>query len=102
MSSYPRPVNVGQFDPVKAGDVVDLYLDIAADLISGEAVSSCALTVTDSAGAVVAGVVGTHTEAAGRTDFRLTAPAAGVYQLTAVFSVDDGQQFTRVAGLVAV
>ena len=98
----PRPVYVGTFDPIKAADIVDLYLDIAADLETGEAISSATFTVTDGAGATVPTVVGSHSETAARTDFRVTAPAAGGYLLTAVFTISDGQQYTRIANLVVV
>ena len=101
--TYPTPVYVGRFDPVKAGDIVDLYIDIEADLADGETVSSCAFTVTNSAAATVAGVVGAHTETAARTDFRITAPAAtGDYQIAAVFTVSDGQKITRIAAVRVV
>lgn len=99
---YPKPVYVGTFDPIPTTDIVDLFLDIAADLEVGEAVSSVTFTVTNGAGATVAGVVGSHTETASRTDFRVTAPAAGGYLLAAVFTISDGQQYTRIANLVVV
>jgi hypothetical protein len=87
---------------MEAGDILDLYLDIAADLVTGETISSVAFTVKDSAGTTVAGVVGAHTETTSRTDFRLTAPVAGAYTLTAVFTISDGQKITRHAGLWVV
>jgi hypothetical protein len=96
----PSPVRMGDFDPIHAGDIVDLYLDIAADLVTGETVSSVVFVVTTSAGVVVAGVISGNTESAGRTDFRVTAPAtAGSYTLTAVFTISDGQKYTRTADL---
>lgn len=100
--TYPKPVRLGRFDPMKSGDILDLYIDIAADLVAGEAVASVAFTVNDSTGAAVAGVVGSHSETSARTDFRVTAPAAGSYQLAAVFTIDDGQKITRVAEVLVV
>lgn len=100
--TYPVPVHIGQLDTMKAADIVDLYLDIAADLVAGETVASVVFTVTDSTGATVANVVGSHTEAAARTDFRVTAPAAGGYLLAAVFTISDGQKITRVVDLLVV
>ena len=100
--TYPEPVYVGRFDTVKAGDIIDLYINIAADLGDGETVASAAFTATDSDGATVAGVVGAHTETGTRTDFRVTAPTAGAYVLTAVFTISDGQKLTRIANLTAV
>ena len=102
MTYYPAPVHMGQFDAVRSGDIVDLYLDIAADLISPETIATVVFTVTDQAGATVAGVVGGHTETSSRTDFRVTAPIAGVYLLTAVFTISDGQKITRLADLWVV
>jgi hypothetical protein len=96
------PIHVGQFDPIRSGDVVDLYLDISADLDVGESISDAAFTVTDDEGVVVANVVTIHTESGGRTSFRVTAPAAGGYLLTSVLTISDGQRFTRVADLVVV
>lgn len=98
----PSPVWVGQFDPVKAGSVIDQYIDIAADLAVGEAIASVAFLVTNAAGVTVEGVVGAHTETATRTDFRITAPAAGGYTVRATFTIDDGQVFPRYAGLWVV
>jgi hypothetical protein len=101
--TYPTPVYVGRFDPVRAGDIVDLYIDITADLADGETVSSCAFTVTDSAAATVANVVTGHTETAARTDFRIAAPATvGNYQIAAVFTISDGQKLTRTAAIRVV
>ena len=52
---------------------------------------------------VVAGVVVAHTDGGTRTDFRITAPAdGGTYTITAVFTIDDGQQLTRTANLWVV
>jgi hypothetical protein len=96
----PSPVYMGRFAPIKAADIVDLYLDIAADLGVGETISSVAFTVKDAAAATVAGVVSDNTETATRTDFRVTAPAtAGAYTLTAVFTISDGQKLTRISDL---
>jgi hypothetical protein len=98
MTVYPSPIYVGQFDPLKASDIVDLYLDVAADLVPGETITAVTFAVTDSDGATVAGVVGAHTETDSRTDFRVTAPATtGSYQLAAVFTISDGQRLTKVA-----
>jgi hypothetical protein len=102
MTTYPKPVSVGQFGPFKATDVIDLYIDIAADLAVGETVTGAAFTVTDAAGTVEAGVVGSHTETGSRTDFRLTVPAAGSHTITTVFTISDGQQITKVADLWVV
>jgi hypothetical protein len=103
MTYYPAPVHMGQFDAVRAGDIVDLYLEIAADLIAPEVIATVVFTVTDSAGAVVAGVVTAHTETTTRTDLRLAVPAvAGMYLLTAVFTISDGQKLTRLADLQVV
>ena len=99
--TYPAPVHIGQFDAVKSADIVDLYLDITADLVSGETIGSVAFTVTTSAGATVANVVGSHTETATRTDFRVTAPAIGGYLLYAVFTISDGQKITKTADLLS-
>lgn len=98
----PSPVYLGQFPAMEAGDILDLYIDIAADLVAGETISSVAFTVATAAGVAVVGAVGAHTEAAGRTDFRLTAPAIGGYILTAAFTISDGQKITRNAGLWVV
>lgn len=99
----PCPVHLGQFPAVKAGDIVDRYIDIAKDLESGETVSSVAFTATNAAGAIVAGVVTGHTETATRTDFRLALPStAGSYTLTAVFTISDGQKITKTAALWVV
>ena len=99
---YPAPVSVGQYDPMKSGDVLDLYLDVAADLEEGETVASVDFEVRDSAGLVVEDVVGDHTETSSRSNFRLTAPAAGTYELAAVFTISDGQILTRIASLWVV
>lgn len=97
--TYPSPIYVGTLGPVRAADVVDLYLDIANDLVTGEAVSSVAFTVTDASDATVAGVVTDHTDSGTRTDFRITAPTAGAYTIQMVFTIDDGQKITRYAAL---
>jgi len=93
---------MGQFGAVKAGDIVDLYLDIAADLAAGETISSVDFEVVNVAGVIMVGAVGSHTETDSRTDFRLTAPVEGSYQLAAVFTISDGQKLTRVADLSIV
>jgi hypothetical protein len=93
---------MGQFDPMKAGSIIDQYLDIAADLAAGETITSVVFLVTDAAGATVANVVGAHTETTSRTDFRVTAPAAGAYTVKATFTINDGQVFPRYAGLWVV
>lgn len=104
MSVNPRPVHLGQFPAVKAGDIVDRYIDITEDLESGETVSSVAFTVVNAAtGATAAGVVTGHTETDNRTDFRLALPStAGMYTLTAVFTISDGQKITKTATLWVV
>lgn len=100
--TYPVPVYVGKFAPVRAGDIVDLFVDITADLTGGDTIATVTLAVTDAENEAVAGVVGNHTETDTRTDFRITAPAAGAYVLTAVFTISDGQKLTRVANLTVV
>lgn len=103
MSSYPEPVYLGQTDPAKAGDAFDFYIDMAPDLVAGEVISSVVFTVTDSAGAVIPNVVPGSTETGTRTDFRIACPVTvGVYQITAVFTIDDGQKLTRVVELIVV
>jgi len=97
--TYPSPIHLGAFAPAVAGSVVDEYIDITADLATGEAISTVTFTVTDAAGAVVAGAVSAHSETATRTDFRYSIAAAGAYLLAAVFLIDDGQKFTRTASL---
>jgi hypothetical protein len=106
--SDPSPIYVGQFGPLKAADIVDRYLELTrgdtgnCDLVTGEAISSVAFTVTDAAGTTVPSVVGNHSESATRTDFRITVPAAGAYTLKVVFTIDDGQKITRTATLWSV
>ena len=100
--TYPAPVLLGTLGPVVAGNIADEAIDIARDLVSGEAVSSVAFTVTDATGVTVPGVVVAHTDGGTRTDFRITAPAAGIYTITAIFTIDDGQQLTRTATLWVV
>lgn len=100
--TYPVPVYIGRLDTMKATDVVDQYINLAPDLIEGESISTVSFTVTGSDGIVVPNVVGAHTETGARTDFRVTAPAAGSYALTAVFTISDGQKLTRVANLTVV
>ena len=96
--TYPKPVSVGNLGAIRASDVVDKYIDIANDLVTGEAVSSVAFTVRDASGVTVAGVVTDHTDSGTRTDFRITAPATvGPYEIAAVFTIDDGQKITRYA-----
>jgi hypothetical protein len=103
MSRYPAPVYIGRFDPVRAGDIIDLYIDIQAELADGETIDSVAFAVADAGGRQVAGVVTAHSESDARTDFRLSAPAsAGLYTLTAVFTISDGQKLTRAADLRVV
>lgn len=103
MTTYPKPVYVGKFDPVRPGDIIDLYIDISADLATGEAISSVTFTTTDADGTPVAGMVGAHTETSSRTDFRVTAPAtAGAYDISAEFTIDDGQQITHIAKIAVV
>ena len=75
-------------------------MDVAADLDSGETIASVTFSVTDADGAAVADVVTAHTESVSRTDFRVEAPAAGTYTLTAVFTHTDGQVVTHTARLI--
>ena len=100
--TYPKPIFLGTFDPIKTADKQDFYMDITADLVAGEAISGVVFTVTNAAGATVAGVVTAHSETAMRTDFRVEAPAIGVYTITAVFTIDDGQVITKTASLRVV
>lgn len=109
--SDPKPIYLGTFGPFKAGDVLDRHIALSigtgadgeiADLVTGEAISSVAFAVTNAAGETVASVIGAHTETDTRTDFRITAPAAGAYTLTATFTIDDGQQITRTATIRTV
>lgn len=102
MSTKP-PVYMGTFEAIHTGDIRDLYLDISADLATGETISSVVFTVTNSAGATVAGVVTDSTVSDTRVDFRITAPAtAGNYTLTCVFTINDGQKLTRHATITLV
>ena len=95
-----KPVHLGDFDPVVAGDIIDFYIDVSGDLATGEALSSVAFVVTDSDGDTVANVIGvTPTVTDSRVDFRVTAPAAGRYTITADFTIDDGQSITHTATL---
>ena len=100
--SDPKPIHLGRFDPMHTADIEDFYIDIAANMTGVETISGVAFTVTNSAGATVAGVVTSHTESGTRTDFRVTAPAVGVYTITAVFTISDGQKITRTATLSVV
>lgn len=103
MTRYPTPVYLGAYAPIRAGDIVDRYIDIDAELEAAESVSSVAFAVTDSSGGTVASVVSDSQVTDNRVDFRLTVPsAAGWYTLTAVFTISDGQQLTRIAGLPIV
>ena len=100
--TLPTPIYMGQLGPAKAGDSEDFYLDIAADLATGETIANVDFTVTDAEGATVAGVVGAHTETDTRTDFRITPPAAGMYTITAEFTSSSGEVLTRTADLWVV
>jgi len=100
--SYAAPIHMGQLGPVVDSDIVDFYLDIAADLGTGEAISSVTFAGTGSDGVGGAGVGGDHPGTTGRADGRVTAPGAGEYTLTAVFTIDDGQKLTRTATLIVV
>jgi hypothetical protein len=97
--TYPAPIYLGQFDATVAGDVVDRYIDIAADLAVGETIASVVFTVRTAAGVVTPAVISDDTLTATRVDFRITAPAAGAYVLSAAFTVSDGQVLTRTADL---
>ena len=97
---YPTPIHVGAFDPVCAGDIVDLYVDFAADLGDGDTLTTVELELQDGEGEAVAGAVTAHTETAGRCDFRLQAPeTAGWYVLVAQLTLSDGQELTHTASL---
>lgn len=96
--SEGKPVYLGQFPAVYRGDAPDQYIDISAELVAGEAIQSVTFALTDSAGAVQEGAVDNESSSGGRVDFRIHAPATpGIYRLTAVFTIDDGQQLTRLA-----
>ena len=97
------PVYMGQFDAMVAGSVFERYLDVTDELAVGRSISTVAFTVRDAAGATVAGVVTSNTPGGGRVDFRGTLPAtAGWYELSAFFTLDDAQTFTRTAGIWVV
>jgi hypothetical protein len=100
--SKPTPIYLGQYPALVAGDIRDFGMDIDADLDAAEAISSVAFTVT-LAGVVTAGVVTDSTITSPAVDFRVAAPAtAGGYLITAVFTIDDGQQITHTADLWVV
>lgn len=95
---YPKPIYVGQFDPVKAGDVVDLYLDFTEDVPAEETLDTVTLSLEDANGAAVAGAIKAHTETDARTDFRVEVPAtAGTYMVKAELEISDGQELTHYA-----
>ena len=103
--SNASPVFLGQFPAIKAGDIADRYIQLSqgaddGDLAADEAISSVTFSVKNSAGTVQTGAIGAHSETDTRTDFRINAPAtAGMYELTAVFTINDGQKITRTATL---
>jgi hypothetical protein len=93
---------MGAFDPVAAGDVVDLYMDFAADMGS-DTLDDVTLSVLDGSGATVAGAITAHTETDARTDFRFEAPAdPGTYRIVAVIELSDDQLLTHTAEIVVV
>jgi hypothetical protein len=101
--TYTKPVYMGKFRPMKASDVEDRYLDITGDLTTGETISSVTFAVVDSAGDAVTGVTSNTSLSDARVGFRVTAPAtAGVYTLTAVCVISDGQTVTREATIIVV
>lgn len=102
MTTRSVPVYMGQLPSVKATDIIDQFLELGPELEDGETISDVAFTVTDADGATVAGAVTAHTESDTRTDFRVVVPEAGDYEIVALFTISDGQQFTRVARLVSV
>lgn len=103
MTISAKPVYMGQLGPIKGGDVEDYYLDITADLDTGDAISSVTYVVTNAAGTTQAGAVSGSSESAGKSTFRITAPAlAGTYTITATFTLSDARKLTRIAALWVV
>ena len=95
---YTKPIYMGTFRAMYAGDVEDRYLDIAGDLATGETISSVTISVADADGVAVAGCISNETLSDTQVDFRLTAPSeVGTYSLEAVFVISDGQSITRYA-----
>lgn len=100
----PAPVSLGRFSAVKAGDIVDRYLDISGDLVPDEAIESVTYTLLDAAGEEASsGAVTGSSLSSGRADFRLKVPdTPGTYSIIAAFTVDDGQKITKTATLPVV
>ena len=91
---------MGELGPFKAGNTVDQYLDLGSDiLVSGEAVSSVVFTCKDAIGTTVPDTIFASTvTSTTRVDFRIVVPAtAWLYEIIAVFTIDDGQEITRTA-----
>jgi hypothetical protein len=100
MTTAAKPVYMGQLGPIKGGDIEDYYFDITNDLDTGDSISSVAYVVTNSAGTVQADAISGSSEAAGKSTFRITAPAlAGTYTITATFTLSDSRKLTRFAAL---
>lgn len=98
-----KPVYIGKYPPVYAGDIVDYFADITNDLESGEEISSVAFEVLDEDDNVVANVVTANTETTVRTTFRTEAPDdPGNYRIFITFTIDDGQELTRWADYVVL
>jgi len=97
MTKMPVPIYLGRLEPIRAGDVVDRFIEIRSpELAADETIEDAVFTVTDANGAVVAGVVTAYTCAAHRCDFRITAPATtGKYNGSVTFTIDDGQLITK-------
>lgn len=101
--SKPKPVYLGAFDPIQAADKVDRYIEIRApELAADETIESAVFTVTDAAGATVAGVISSPTYDGRRVSFRITAPEAGTYTMTVELTISDGQHITKTARLTVV
>jgi hypothetical protein len=84
-------------DPIYHGiSEEDHYIDIALDLEEGETIDTVVLTVTDSAGNTVDGVISGPSISGTKIAFRVVAPAAaGIYTLFAVFTSTTGEKFVR-------
>ena len=98
--TFPAPIHLGQFDPIRSGDKPDTSIDIGPELAAGETVTEVAFTVEDAAGETVPDVITQHTETGTQTDFRIDASElSGRYLLTAVFDSSTGKRITRTADL---
>lgn len=102
----PRPIWLGKFEPMKAADVLDRYIDIAADLDTGETIATATFTLealdADNDEDLDDAIPGAGVSlSAARVDFQITVPTTpGDYQLTVVFGISDSQKITKTAGVV--